>query len=342
MSLSRQSQSLVDAIKSNNLFSVSSLVESTPELCVSNSKVRKGDTPLHLAARIGNLDIVTYLLNHSAVNAVNNDGKTALHEASLEGRTKIVEVLLHHGADVNCLKAADWTPLMLAAAKSHLSTVQTLLKSGASLTQVNKDGWTAFHIAAREGDVEVLSCLLDSDEQCWSTRSKNDRTPLHSAVIHGRFEATQLLLSPPCAYNVDTRDSCGSSPLTDSLRKGFVSIAELLIKSGASFLITNTLGRNCYHIVAETGEVVSLQFLSQHTGNVKTYINQFDSRGTACLHLAAKEGHGVMIEELLRLGADPLLEDSKCRTAEEVAVLCGKTDCAEKLRSWSSQINHGT
>ena len=29
--------------------------------------------------------------------------------------------------------------------------------------------------------MEVLSCLLDADEQCWSTRSKNDRTPLHSA-----------------------------------------------------------------------------------------------------------------------------------------------------------------
>jgi len=73
------------------------------------------------------------------------------------------------------------TPLMLACTKQELSTVQALVRCGASLSATNKDGWTPFHLACREGSVDIVSFLLTTNPGCWSTCSKNGRTPLHSA-----------------------------------------------------------------------------------------------------------------------------------------------------------------
>ena len=70
---------------------------------------------------------------------------------------------------------------MLACTKQELSTIQALVGYGASLTATNKDGWTPFHLACREGSTDIVSFLLTTDTGCWSSCSKNGRTPLHSA-----------------------------------------------------------------------------------------------------------------------------------------------------------------
>ena len=70
---------------------------------------------------------------------------------------------------------------MLACTKDHLPTIQSLVEHGASLSLRNKDGWTPFHIACRGGSYEVVRFLLETDPRCWDTKSKNGRTPLHTA-----------------------------------------------------------------------------------------------------------------------------------------------------------------
>ena len=49
--------------------------------------------------------------------------------------------------NVNILKRADWTPLMMAALKKKsLNAIRILVEAGADITQRNKDGWTALNI----------------------------------------------------------------------------------------------------------------------------------------------------------------------------------------------------
>ncbi|CAI8031719.1 Ankyrin repeat domain-containing protein 16, partial [Geodia barretti] len=150
----------------------------------------------------GQLEVLRTLLAEHGVplEHTNTDGKTALHEAAQEGHVDCVRLLLGSGAQVDNLKKADWTPLMLACTKENLAVVEELVKNGASLSLVNKDGWTPFHIACRyiymiengvncaswknicrEGHTFIVKFLLDSDPGCWDRRSKNGRTPLHTA-----------------------------------------------------------------------------------------------------------------------------------------------------------------
>ena len=84
---------------------------------------------------------------------------------------------------------------MLACTKSSLETVQVLVSCGASLSLRNKDGWNSFHIACREGHTDIVNFLLDTQPGAshWGNVSKNGRTPLHTAALHGRLDTLRIL-----------------------------------------------------------------------------------------------------------------------------------------------------
>ncbi|XP_021933211.1 ankyrin repeat domain-containing protein 16-like [Zootermopsis nevadensis] len=147
-----------------------------------------GDTPLHVAARHGNLEIVRYLIERCEgqcfINVCNNLGKTALHEAAQNCFHGTVQYLLQHGADINQMKRSDWTPLMLASTKLGsiaLKTVHVLLNHEANPYIMNKDGWTALHIACKIGHCGIVTLLLERFPNMANMRSNNGRYPIHTA-----------------------------------------------------------------------------------------------------------------------------------------------------------------
>ncbi|ESO82203.1 hypothetical protein LOTGIDRAFT_58185, partial [Lottia gigantea] len=59
---------------------------------------------LHLACLVGNLDIITYILDHKdVVQICDRNGKTPLHLAAWNGDTRSIEILLEYGANINCM-----------------------------------------------------------------------------------------------------------------------------------------------------------------------------------------------------------------------------------------------
>jgi ankyrin repeat protein len=59
-----------------------------------------GDTPIHVAALLGNLDDLNLMLLSSIdINKRGDIGNTALHYAALKGHEAIVEMLLKSGAN---------------------------------------------------------------------------------------------------------------------------------------------------------------------------------------------------------------------------------------------------
>ncbi|XP_049617134.1 ankyrin repeat domain-containing protein 16 isoform X2 [Syngnathus scovelli] len=281
---------------------------------------RSGDTLAHYAARHGHLDILEFLIKEvgTDVEVYNNDYKRLLHEAASMGHLACVRYLLQEGAQVDSLKKADWTPLMMACTRRNLDVIRELIEHSADPLLRNKDGWNAFHIACREGDPLVVHFLLEVAPDVW--RSK---------TMHGCEEVVGILLER-CDYTPDEKDSCGVTPFMDAVRNGHISLARILLeKHQASATASDILGVQPVHQVAVTGQEEALRFLVRE---LHVDVNQ---RATGLqltsLHYAAKEGHVSTLKTLLELGADLHVEDKKGRTALHMACIGQHAEAARTL-----------
>ena len=64
------------------------------------------------------------------INKSSNGGETPLHVSALKGRLEIARALIEANADVNAKKSNGLTPLHLSAREGHLEIAQALIKSG--------------------------------------------------------------------------------------------------------------------------------------------------------------------------------------------------------------------
>ncbi|XP_044916770.1 ankyrin repeat domain-containing protein 16 isoform X1 [Felis catus] len=273
-----------------------------------------GDTLLHCAARHGHRDVLAYLVESwdMDIEAANRDYKRPLHEAASMGHRDCVRYLLGRGAAVDCLKKADWTPLMMACTRRNLEVIQDLVEHGANPLLKNKDGWNSVHVASREGDPVILQYLLTVCPDAWKTESKIGRTPLHTAAMHGCLEAVKVLLQRG-QYQPDCRDRCGSTPFMDALQCGHIDVARLLLeKHQASASAQDSLGAQAIHRAALTGQNEAIRFLVCELG---TDVDVRAASGhLTALHYAAKEGHVSTVQMLLALGADINCKDARNRS----------------------------
>ncbi|XP_070558988.1 ankyrin repeat domain-containing protein 16-like isoform X2 [Ptychodera flava] len=285
----KMNEKLLRAAQQGDAETVTNILDSSVSVkeCLTSFHKKSGDTAAHLAARHGHVSILTVLNSFGASFEMENlDGKRALHEAAISGQDDCVKYLLSVKANVDPLKRADWTPLMLACTKSNLRVIQELVNHGADLRLRNKDGWNCFHIAAREGHTDILKYILDCNNDIWDTVSKNGRTPLHTAALHGNLEAVKLFLQQ-CTYKVDSVDSCGTTPLMDAIRTGFIDTADALIDiHKADHMKSDTLGRQALHLAAQAGCEVSIHFLIEKCGAPVNSVTAIG--GLSPLHLAAK------------------------------------------------------
>jgi len=93
-----------------------------------------GYTPLHLAVRNCQIDIVESLLEHGAqVDTRNNKRCTALHLAMENCQVDMIESLMRYGAGIDVRNERERTPLHLALVHNrHVEFVKTLLRHGAT------------------------------------------------------------------------------------------------------------------------------------------------------------------------------------------------------------------
>ncbi|XP_019635716.1 PREDICTED: ankyrin repeat domain-containing protein 16-like [Branchiostoma belcheri] len=305
--------------------------DASPARLLETRHRKSGDSVLHYAARHGHGAVLQYLCEEWGLSpeAGNVDGKRPLHEAAQAGQTECVRYLIGRSVQINVLKRADWTPIMLACTKTNLTVIKLLWEAGADLTIRNKDGWNCFHIACREGDVDIVNFLLDCDCTLWDSVSTNGRTPLHTASLHGCVGAAQVLLQR-CNYAPDTPDSCGSTPFMDAVRADNVDLTQLLVKQhGADVLKQDIMGREPLHLAAQAGCLQAIRYLlTEHGIPVDTPAS---GSGLTALHFAAKEGQTDAVKLLLKCGSNVNAKDSKGRLALHMASGGQHADCVRVL-----------
>ena len=80
------------------------------------------------------------------INAKDEHGETALHEAASMGDLDLVSVLISAGADVNVQDERGQTPLHRPAVKGHWEVMEALRAAGADLYCMDRDGQSPFRL----------------------------------------------------------------------------------------------------------------------------------------------------------------------------------------------------
>ncbi|RYD30528.1 MAG: ankyrin repeat domain-containing protein [Verrucomicrobiaceae bacterium] len=86
-----------------------------------------GDTPLHVAVRRGDIEIVAEMLEAGAdIDAIGQDGFSALHFAVMFDDVPIVLLLLENGASISTMSDWDESPLDSAARRGTKAIVEAI------------------------------------------------------------------------------------------------------------------------------------------------------------------------------------------------------------------------
>ncbi|CAG0918627.1 unnamed protein product [Notodromas monacha] len=178
--------------------------------CSLTTRDRNGNTPLHLACNLGDLESVQSLLMpcssqeaslfpkpcppvHGSsvdIELLNSDGLTSLHLAVAEGHFDIVECLLMYGADVNATDGLSGkSALHIAAEKNLLQMCKYLIHCGADPELESWSGLTAADVALQSGYSDIVDklCFLGSYTTIDSVESDEEDYSSDEELANGKL-----------------------------------------------------------------------------------------------------------------------------------------------------------
>ena len=107
------------------------------------------------------------ITNGATINAKDKDESTPLHFAARSGNIGIVKLLIENGAIIDAQKKYGYTPLFetIKTSKyvhvSHAVIAKILIKNGANIDMQKEDGYTPLHEAAWASNTEMVNILID-------------------------------------------------------------------------------------------------------------------------------------------------------------------------------------
>ncbi|CAK9439109.1 uncharacterized protein LODBEIA_P33330 [Lodderomyces beijingensis] len=209
---------LHNAIKEGNTKLAEHLIQTDPALLYSKDEDER--TPLHWACSRDNTHLVRYILDHTPSKLdldefTDSSGWTPLHIAASIGNVEILNLLMHHEVevDVDAVTNTGTTPLQLSISKQHLPFVRALLgEFGANARKKDKLGMSALHRAAAGGNLALVQEVVEhgknvnvnaKDNQGWSA--------LHHALAEGNGDVAVWLVREGGA-DVNLVDDDGLKP----------------------------------------------------------------------------------------------------------------------------------
>ena len=227
---------------------------------ITHNTEPKYNAALLAATARGLLDAVKFNLARGAdPHSSHSSGETPLHIAASLGNVEMVELLMKNGADVNAMiKQTFESPLHLAAANGHLAVIECLVdKRDASRKEVDLyqsivhdpsyERWSDSLLSAEDHNQilvweidakdlverkmqELFSCSDRSVEINKQTRE--GLTALHLAASNGNEEIIMFLLARGAIVHL--ADCTGRTALQNAAENGYLDAVKLLIQAGAN------------------------------------------------------------------------------------------------------------
>lgn len=302
---------LMTAIHNRDLLSLKKIcdTESKEDRLFSLDSINRGErmTPLCLAAKLGNLEIVEFLLQNGAKPSVActcvHRNKAALHfacENCHAHSAQIVEFLLNAGANLEQETFDFEKALHFACEFNDLPVVECLVQSGADINCVNLDGKSPLSLAcSRQKKVRSLSIikfLIDNGADLNNSDGMQNIHPVRLLIQNKNLEAVQYLIDKELL-------SENENFLTDAVLTSNPDMVKLLIdhqnninRTYSLFELT-PLHQACMSPVVSP-EIVEILLTHGANPNVKSKTQETP------LHYACQKGNVQKVVLLLKFGAN--------------------------------------
>ncbi|VAI51973.1 unnamed protein product [Triticum turgidum subsp. durum] len=294
----------------------------------------RGDTPLHCAARMANIKMVSLLIDlargeDGSTNRVkallrteNKINETALHEAVKSffvGQHEVVKLLMEEDSQLASFPKNGASPLYLAILMQRKSIVKTLYElSGGVISYSGPNGQNALHAAVLRGK-DLTEMLLGWNINLTTQQDDNGNAALHlvASVLHQRdLRAIRLLLlkaNPDALYQADNN---GSFPIHVGVKP---AISDFLMESPSCVGFCDARGRTVLHVAVEKGEMWRVRFACSNR-SLSWILNMQDNKGNTAMHLAVQTGNFTMFCALLgNTKVDLNLTNKKGETPFDIA-----------------------
>mmetsp|Transcript_28050 Transcript_28050/g.66993 ORF Transcript_28050/g.66993 Transcript_28050/m.66993 type:complete len:476 (+) Transcript_28050:140-1567(+) len=255
-----------------------------------------------------------------------------LHAAIVSGNTSGILSAIKNGVDLSFTATNKKTTCLQVAAKTkNAAVLEFLLENGAPLTQQDADGLTAVHFCASNNHMDMLKILLK--HKVPQLPDAAGQTPIMHAAKAGCFEPIKAMLAaggdlyhkdhshkmalnvvPFYLFKLKSRleQMCGWQ-LLDLAARGKGDELVKLMQRGASARLTDEQHRTPLHLAAANGHTIVVEYILQRQN--RAGFNMKDLQGQTPLHKAAAGSHTSIVKALLRVGADPTIQDTSGHTA---------------------------
>ncbi|KAI6653265.1 Deleted in malignant brain tumors 1 protein-like isoform X2 [Oopsacas minuta] len=243
-------------------------------------RANNGETPSHVAAAQGNLDMLKLIINYDlnkrieAATVYDNLGFTPLKLAILRDHPSILEWLLEEFGtaafgDPNKSEESD---VHICAALGHLACLKVLLKYSPSLANLTvDDGTTPVYYAAQEGRLNVLEHLVGTLGCSLGMRAKDGMMALHAASQNGHTRVVKYLIEHQGKEAILGQTGDGATPIHFASSKGHVDTLRWLLDhdtSGTGVKVTDEVGGTPAHDAADNGELECLTLLVERGASI--------------------------------------------------------------------------
>ncbi|MEE9910523.1 MAG: ankyrin repeat domain-containing protein [Deltaproteobacteria bacterium] len=335
---------LLEAVKKDDVQAVRAALKTAGGQNEINHSGVTGDLPLVRAARNGNLEIVSLLVEHGAIIDIGKERgeRTPLIEAAGQGHVDVVKFLLSKGADVNA-RGNGLTPLLLACAWGNLpagppgdktKTIYILLENGADVNVQDeswlKTGRTPLMYAVLQGDAALVQALLDRGARK-DLKNKDGDTALALARKSGLEYISQLLEKPAAQSKPVNPDV---HPLFAAIKEGRPEAVKALIAKGADVNLRTETGSTPLMYAADRNQFTIVRILLLAGADV----NAGNGANNTALIYASIKGHVSVVRELLRKKADVNVKNLAKGDALIYAVMGQKTPVVKVLLSSGARV----
>ena len=263
-----------------------------------------GETALHVAAKYGAADVVSFLIDSNVFlrDVQNNKGVTPLLKAicnfqyPFKGNyRRCVDLLLGAGCNPNISSPSKVTALHMAVVKGDSILVKNLLVHGANVNAICNQGSSALSraVLSKLVNTEIVTQLLDAGAD--TSLQVNGQHLLHIAVSMCDDRIIEAFLRNGADPNCE--DCVGHTPLSIAVEENNIKVVPILVASG---------GNINYVRLPQCASLLSQAVMNNSLRMVKLLLHLGASPFTETimwstpLHLAVDQQNMNIIIELLR------------------------------------------